>query len=73
MARKKRNPTSVHISNAIIAAYKPETIAEMLIPTRFSRLQWERPKFQFHEIVTQSLNQFSFPSTNKMSQISIEK
>ena len=29
MARKKRNPASVQIANAIIAAYKPESIAEM--------------------------------------------
>ena len=29
MGRKKRNPASVKIANAIIAAYKPESIAEM--------------------------------------------
>ena len=29
MARKKRNPASVQIANAIIEAYKPESIAEM--------------------------------------------
>ena len=29
MGRKKRNPASVQIANAIIAAYKPESIAEM--------------------------------------------
>ena len=73
MAREKRNPASVQIANAIIAAYKPESIPEMLIPTKFSRLQGERSKKQFHEMVTQSLNQFSFPSTNKMSQTLIKK
>ena len=28
-SKKKRNPASVQIANAIIAAYKPESIVEM--------------------------------------------